>query len=168
MTDTDALSTPVTLDTTVDQRMVGVRAAGRRLQRQGGRPWRGFFATLALWMVVGALIGFFGAQMEALPGGRWFPLAVIVVVVMVLVQRTQRRLARRVAAHQPDRFQIALADDALVIAHDAAVSRVQWRSIDALERIGDLLLIHLRSFEVLIVPLAGLAPGADAWLARLE
>lgn len=168
MTDTDALSTPVTLDTTVDQRMVGVRAAGRRLQRQGGRPWRGFFATLALWMVVGAMIGFFGAQMEALPGGQWFPLAVIVLVVMVLVQRAQRRLARRVAAHQPDRFQIALADDALVIAHDEAVSRVQWRSIDALERIGDLLLIHLRSFEVLIVPLAGLAPDADAWLARLE
>ncbi|MFV0665057.1 C13 family peptidase [Denitromonas sp.] len=168
MTDTDALSTPVTLDTTVDQRMVGVRAAGRRLQRQGGRPWRGFFATLALWMVVGAMIGFFGAQMEALPGGQWFPLAVIVLVVMMLVQRAQRRLARRVAAHQPDRFQIALADDALVIAHDEAVSRVQWRSIDALERIGDLLLIHLRSFEVLIVPLAGLAPDADAWLARLE
>ena len=162
MTDSDTLA----VSTTLEQRMVGVRAVTQRLQRVGGAPWRKLVAMLGLWMAVGALVGFFGAEMKALPGGQWLPLVALVLVFIVLMQRAQGKVLRRVSAQQPGDYQLTLADEALVVVHAGASTQLQWQSVVALERIGDLLLIHLSTCDVLTVPLG--AVGSDAWLGRLE
>lgn len=168
MTDSDTLHT-LAVSTTVEQRMAGVRAVTQRVQRSGGGgTWRRLAFVLVFWMVVGALVGWFGNVVEELPGGQWLPVGVLALVLIVVMQRAQGKVLRRVSAQQPGEFQLTLADEALVVVHAGATTRLQWPSVAALERIGDLLLIHLNTCDVLTVPLAGVEPDADAWLARLE
>lgn len=149
---------------TVDERVAALRAAARRAQTgPGGRPWLRTLGRLLGYMLLGAgLTALWRGLVPDVPGGEVSILVVAVMVAVSLAQRRQTRILHRAAAGQTGEFEVSLSDIGVTTIHPTGRSELAWSLFDGIERVGDVLLLHMRSFNVLPVPLRDLPTGLDA------
>jgi len=148
----------------MDERVAALRAAARRAQTDpGSRPWLRTVGRLLGYMLLGAgLTALWHGLVPDVPGGEVSILVVVVIVAALLAQRRQTRILHRAASGQVGDFEVNLSDTGVTTINPAGRSELSWSLFDGIERVGDMLLLHMASFNVLPLPLRDLPAGLDA------
>ncbi len=161
------------VDSTIDDRLAALRAAGRRARQ--GRPTRAqrlrAVGRVLVYMLLGAgLAALWHGRDFDIPGGGATLVLIFVLVVGLLAQRQQTRILRRAASGQVGAYTLTLSAAGVTTTHADGRSELAWSLFDAIERVGDVLFFHMRSFNVLPVPLRALPAGmaVEAFVAEVE
>jgi peptidase C13-like protein len=172
-TDTPHFPFAIEVNTTEVERITAIGAAGRRLtaeaRRRGSLP-----RALLLWAAIGFVLAYlfeveeasFIASGPVLPGIG----ATLVILGLFLAWSERRRLTRRVAQAQADAYRLSLDAEGLRLDGESRGTHLQWRDLEAVERLPDSLILHLKGYTSLLIPHRCLPEGMtpEALIATLQ